>query len=157
MLDLYRMGHIMVNNKLLLGVLTFVVFTWVRVSVNRISRGRLLWISCRSSYSVSIIVAGQAGNAVPYAVIPSFQSWPCNANCFATPMAGNLTNFQASTLVLSHELAEVMSWIAFGELCYWFAFPMRQVFTDTYEGTFVRRMTSVIRRFKHSHILCITT
>ncbi|TPX40970.1 hypothetical protein SeMB42_g02151 [Synchytrium endobioticum] len=61
------------------------------------------------------LVAGSQGNAVPYAVIPSYQSWPCNAGCYATPSSGNLTTMEATTLVLSHEISEV--------------------FTDTYEGT----------------------
>ncbi|TPX40971.1 hypothetical protein SeMB42_g02150 [Synchytrium endobioticum] len=62
------------------------------------------------------LVGGEMGNAVPYAVIPSFEAWPCNSACYTTPTRGNLTNFQATTLVLSHEISEI--------------------FTDTYENKF---------------------
>ncbi|TPX31557.1 hypothetical protein SmJEL517_g05142 [Synchytrium microbalum] len=46
---------------------------------------------------------------VPYAVIPSFTGWPCNVGLSCTAASGGLDPFQATTLTLSHELAEMFT------------------------------------------------
>ncbi|TPX31554.1 hypothetical protein SmJEL517_g05141 [Synchytrium microbalum] len=48
-------------------------------------------------------------NMVAYAVLPSFTGWPCNVGCHATGASGGLDPFQATTLTLGHELAELFT------------------------------------------------